>query len=480
MTPIRRFWISRLFALSALAIVGACNIFNPSGTGDEDNSTADDWIHSGQEDLRALRFQDAYNAFSTALALDSSKSLAWHGLAKATLGKDSFLIAKVVDLADSLSAVSDDKKLDVLLGLDDTGITRLYRPLMRVASIYERFRLQDSLKKTDGVFSSQLVLNEMTTIRNNRSYFLLIDANRDTVVQKGELAGLKLMSMASGSLELTAEKLVNQGGLDTATGALPDSTRDNINGILNNVKTITSDTAMLNQLLEGADGAAGGDSKVTEEINEQARSFIQKLGSSTSFFLINDSLDNDGDGCVNEDMFSDSLDNDGDGLKEEDGRVGIRKVYTATPGALAMLTPPDGFRHDATRIAGPDGSKRLAVIPTTTDPVVAATQGVPFSDEIQTLTYEDNTGRTQLFKATRWVSISDSSPSVRNDTVWNRILAEEKVTNTGFAQLDNARQTEIRTLATIEIRKKILAIEDPKARIELGQKIVGGCWDHAK
>jgi hypothetical protein len=477
MTPFHRTWIPRILALAALLAVGACNVFNPSGTGDTSNTTADDWIQAGQEDLRALRFHDAYKAFSTALALDGTKSLAWHGLAKASLGRDSFNIPKLVEIADSLNKVPDAKKLDVLLGLGDTGITNIYRPLMRVASIYERFHALDSAGKTDKKFGSNLILNELVTIRNNRSYFLLIDANRDTVVQRGELSGLKLMSMASGSLELSATKLIEQGGLDTATGALPDSTRDNINGILNNVTAITSDTAILNKLIEGASGAAGGDSKVTEEINAQAKSFIQKLGSSTSFFLINDSLDNDGDGCINEEMFSDSLDNDGDGLKDEDGRVGIRKVYKATPDSLGMLTPPDGFRHDALRIATVDGTKRLAVIPTTTDPLQAA-QGVPLSDEIQTLTYHDNTGRTKLFKGLRWVRYDDSSSSVRNDTIWTRVVDEHGYKTA--KDIPSSQFEEVKTLAIIEIRKKVLATTDIVARVALGKKIVGGCWDNAK
>lgn len=483
MTPNNRPWISSLLALAALLAVGACNIFNPSGTGDRTNVTADDWIQSGQDDLRALRFQDAFNAFSTALAMDSTKSLAWHGLAKSVLGKDTFDIARLVDIADTMGKVTDDKKLEVLLGLGDTGITRIYRPLMRVASIYDRFRKLDSMGRTDSVFGTHLILTELSTLINNRSYFLLIDANRDTVVQKGELAGLKLMNIASGGLEISATKLVEQGGLDSSTGAIPDSTRDNINGILNNVTTIVSDTNILNQLISGSTGGTGssenGGSKANEELNKEAKSFIQKLGSSTSFFLINDTIDNDGDGCINEEMFGDSLDNDGDGLKEEDGRVGIRKAYTATPGALAMLTPPDNFRHDAMQSGSADGKPMMRTIPTTTDLVKIAT-GTPPNDDISVVTYEDETGRVQLFKATRWVSRSDSSADIRNDTIWTRVLTEEGTTLEAFPTLTLQKQTEIKTLATIEIRKKVLAEADIPKRIALGKKIVGGCWDNAK
>jgi len=484
MTPFKRTWIPRVIALAALCTVAACNIFNPSGTGDRTDVTADDFIQSGQEDLRALRFSDAWDAFAKALLLDSTKSLAWHGLAKAQIGKDGFEIAKVVDIADTLSKVADADKLTVLLGLGDTGITKLYRPLMRVASIYNRFRSYDSIHGTDSVFRSSLILPELTTIYNNRSYFLLIDANRDTVIQNGELAGLKLMNLASGGLEISPEKLIEQGQIDTATGALPDSTIDNINGILNNVTAITSDTAMLNALIDGAIGQVGEQtgtdvngetSQATAELNAQAKSFIQKLGSSTAFFLINDSLDNDFDGCVNEEMFGDSLDNDGDGMKDEDGRVGLRKVYTATPGALAMLTPPDNFRHDSMTI----GTTTMEVVGTTTDPLKVLA-GTPVSDELKVLTYEDETGLVQLFKNLRWVSRSDSSAEVRNDTIWTRVLKEEGTTAADFGTLLSARQSEIKILATIEIRKKLQAEADPRKRAILGKKIVGGCWDNVK
>ena len=273
MTPPKRSWIPRSLALAALLAAGACNIFNPSGTGDDKDTTADDFIQSGQEYLRELRFKEAFDKFSAALALDSSKSLAWHGLAKATLGRDSFDIALLVDIADTVGKLDDDGKLDYLISLGPDTITRIYQPLMRVASIYDRLRVRDSLGGTDRVFGTRLILTELSTLINNRSYFLLIDANRDTVVKSSEMAGLKLMSIASGGLEISAEKLVEQGGLDSTTGALPDSTRDNINGILMNVTAITQDTNILNQLLSGAgsaiEGQTGG-SKATEELNQEA------------------------------------------------------------------------------------------------------------------------------------------------------------------------------------------------------------------
>ncbi len=481
MTPFKPSWIPRLLALAGLIVIGACNIFNPSGTGDTTEGSADDYIQSGQEALRSLRFVDAFHDFSTALAIDSGKSLAWHGLAKASLGKDSFNLADVVDIADTLSKMADSAKLDYLVGLGPDRLTNLYRPLMRVASIYNRFRVRDSLGKTDHVFSSGLVLTELSTIYNNKSYFGLIDVNADTVIKPGELAGLKLMSLAAGGggIKLDADKLLSQGKMDSTTGAIDSTTRNNINGIFNNVKTISQDSNLLNKLIgnQSTGGTSSGTSgaKYTDSLNSQAKSFIQKLGASTNFFLINDSLDNDGDGCLNEEVFGDSLDNDGDGLKDDDGRVGIRSKSPVAAGVLAELTPRDGFRHDAWQIVDSLGTEVLRVIPTTNDPINHPE--LPLDDDLQSLTYAGSNAVTQLFKGLRWVSPSDSSEGVRNDTIWTRVLAQEGKPN---LKPGEDKYEEVKTLAIIEVRKKVLAVNDARNRVLLGRKIVGGCWDNVK
>ena len=448
----------RAIAVAIVGILAGCNFYNPSGTGSYPKDDPDALVDLGQRAMQDRNFTEAYIDFSRALALDSSKSLAYQGLAKAMLGKDGFSISKLVRLADSISGVPDSAKLDVLLGLGDTGLTNLYRPLMRVAHIYDLLRHRDSSGHTDGVFPAHLVDSEYTTIMANRAYFLVVDANRDTIIQSGEIAGLKLMSLASstnaGNLKLNAEELAKQGAIDSTTGAIPDSTRDNINGILNNVANIVQDTSLLNKLVSSAQGADTSN----KSINESAKDFIQQLGSSTSFFLINDSLDNDGDGCINEEIFGDSTDNDGDSLMEEDARVGLSRGKPVV-GSMALLTPPDGFLHDRFRI---DANGNLAL--------------VSGNDELAALTWSSASGQLSLYKDLRWVRWDDAS--VGNDTVWTRVCAENKTTPEKAHEL--ATYKEIRTLAIIEIRKKVLAQPPTRARVELGRKLVGGCWDNVQ
>jgi hypothetical protein len=457
----------RLPALAALAIAGlisGCNLFNPSGTGTYPSNDPDQLVDAGQRALQEQRFADAYADFSKALLLDSTKSLAYQGLAKAELGKDGFTISKLVTLSDTISNAPDSAKLGILIGLGDTGITNIYRPLMRVASIYMRLGYRDSMHLTDGAFPRDLIENELTTIMANRAYFFLIDANRDTVIEPSELAGLKLMNLISttntSNLQLNAQELVNQSKVDSTTGALPDSTKNNINGILTNVSSIAQDTALLQKLVTSATGgtSTGGSDSTTNAINKSAQTFIQQLGSSTSFYLINDSLDNDGDGCINEEIFGDSLDNDGDSLIDEDGRVGLRQGPPVVVGMPALITPADGFLHDRFRLV----NGQLAL--------------VPGNDEANALTWANSSGLLKLYAGLRWVRWDD--PSVGNDTIWARVVMANNHT---VADVTSAADyVQIRTLGIIEVRKKVLAMPPDASRVQLGKKLVGGCWDNVQ
>jgi len=107
MTPHIRKWLQAVAMLAGLGVLSGCNFFNPSGTGTYPSNDPDQLVDAGQRALNELRFSDAYGYFSKALLLDSTKSLAYHGLAKSELGKDGFSISKLVKLADTISNASD-------------------------------------------------------------------------------------------------------------------------------------------------------------------------------------------------------------------------------------------------------------------------------------------------------------------------------------------------------------------------------------
>jgi tetratricopeptide (TPR) repeat protein len=456
--------------LVAVAMLAGCNLFNPSGTGPSREDEADYWIEEGQSAMQKQQFQTAYRDFSKALALDSSKSLAWHGLAKSSLAGSAFDVGELVSLGQRLQGAPDSAKLDSLIAIGDTGLTNIYLPIMRVAQIYSMFLGRDTTGRTDKVFGSHLVRAELDAILNSKVYFYLMDANRDTIIQRAELAALELMNLASGSIGIDAGQLASQGGMDSTTGALPDTTRDKINTIFANVANIVDDSVTFNKLVGGSGDTTSGDA--TSSMNQDARSFLQKLGSSTRFFLVNDSLDNDGDGCVSEEIYGDSLDNDADSLIEEDGRIGLRR-YNPTADSLAMLSPDDGILNTALQAK----ADTLVFIVGNDDylPLPLPATG--------SMVWADTTALLKPYKNLKWVRWDDRA--VGNDTIYRRVLKENSLDTTWSPSV--VRDTlamrgksyqEFLILAIAEVRKKVLAVPKPIDRIRMGRKLVGGCWNN--
>lgn len=456
-----------LLAMAALLI--GCNLFNPSGTGPSRDDDADYWIEEGQQAIQAKRFEEAYQDFSKALKLDSSKSLAWNGLAKSKFANANFDFAKMVTLGQSISSATKEAALDTLIALGDTGLTDIYHPLMQVASIYSRFLSRDSAKRTDGVFPARLVRFEVDAILNYMVYFYLMDGNRDTVISHAELSALKLMNLATGSIQVDPQTLGTQGGFDSATGALPDTTRDKINTIFGNVANMVEDTALFNRVT-----GSTNDGSATGSMNQDAKDFLTKLGTGTRMYMVNDSLDNDGDGCVSEEIYGDSLDNDGDSLKDEDGRIGLSRGKPKAD-SLAMLTPDNGILADGLKVE----NDSLVFIPGKDDflpGILQAPRGV--------MVWEDTSGLLKGYKGLRWVRWDD--PGSGNDTIYQRVRRENGIGDSlktpkeirDYLAGKGKSYEEFRTLAISEVRKKVLAVKAGVQRVLMGRKLVGGCWDH--
>lgn len=420
----------RWIPLACLAgLLVSCNILNPTGSGDYPDD-ADAHINLGQRALQRQDFVEADSQFTWALRKDPAKSLAYQGLAKATLGADSFKISELVKMADTISKASDDQKLLTLANKDSTWINRIYRPLMRVEGIYERLTELDTChpRKTDGLFSSDLVKTELNALRSNMSYFLLIDlANpvRDTVITSRELSALKLLQIGSSSNGLQIAQL-------DPSKPLSDDSVKAINGLLQNVDAIKSDTALMNKLL-GSAATSGSDP--TGSISEQAQTFLKDLGSSVSFYQVNDGLDNDGDGCIDEGTTGDATSDIGEDLAGADAFIG-----------------PDDLR---TRL-----KLKLDV---TTDSLKA----VPWAAGDSTWA----TGRNL-----DWRSYMDATVDTVAGNGWSNLEVYKAVQ---AANPDKDAAT-IKQLTILQIRTRVLAEKSGSKRLALGQAHVGGCWTHEK
>lgn len=433
-----------------LGLVVSCNLFNPDGTGAYPDDP-DALIDLGQRDLQAMRFGSAWTRFSTALALDSTKSMAYQGLAKAEMGRGGFSMATLVELAEQIADAPDSAKLGVLAATSQTDLNHTYRPLLRTAALYKKLRRRDSLGRTDGIFPSRLILNELNTILSTQAYFRLLDGDGDTLVTASELNTLRLVSLTmGGGLRLDPRQILDPAQVD-ANGTIADSTVANLNGILNSVAGVTRDTAMLREV---RDGIAADSGVATAEVSRDALDFIAKLGTSLRFYQVNDSLDNDGDGCFNEEIYGDSLDNDADSLIEEDARIGFQASKDPVAGNVSMVSPSKyALRHVV------DASGDLTTVARTPDDLVWA----------------DASGRLRPWASLRWIRWD----APVNDSIYRRVLRENGFDGAEAPQAVKAsgEYGRIRAAAIAAVREKVLAKPADRSRVAEGKLRVGGCWD---
>jgi len=446
-------WLPCVLAASLLA---ACNLFNPSGDGSYPSQDPDAFIDLGERALQSRDFATAKTNFDKALALDSSKSLAYQGLAKAQMGLEGFSLAMLVQLADTLhKIVADTDRIGFLANLSTDTLNRIYRPLTLAGETYRKFQTRTNLGKIDNAFGFHLVKFEFDAMVSSRTYFRLLDANSNGFVEAGELRTMRMLKSfaTSGGAFLNADTLAQVCAVGT-DGATDPAAVASINGILQNLSTITQDTLMRSE----TSGSIQSDTtSATSQVSQQALDFIGRLGTSTSFYRINDSLDNDGDGCVNEEIYGDSLDNDGDSLKEEDGRIGYQASKTPVPGQQALVSPS----NLSLKTVFEASTNRLSIAPRLPDD----------------LTWADANGLLSPYQGMRWVGWDDATGS-GNDTVFARVVRTE----TGGAYTSGTVRSspnyeKIRSLAIIEIRKKVLSETDATKRVQLGKSTVGGCWD---
>jgi hypothetical protein len=189
-------------------------------------------------------------------------------------------------------------------------------------------------------------------------------------------------------------------------------------------------------------------------VSQQALDFIHQLGSATSFYLVNDSLDNDGDGCINEEIYGDSLDNDGDSLVDEDARIGYQASKVPVAGKVSMVSPSKYSLQFAL-----DASGHLQVSSRPTDDLV----------------WSDGSGLLRPYAGLKWVRWD----APVNDSIYRRVLKENGFTGTNAVA--NVRKSpdyeHIRTLAIVEVRKKVLGKPADRSRVDEGKLRVGGCWN---
>lgn len=435
------------FALVLVGLVG-CNVFNPQGTS-SDSGTIEDDLMVGDEAMRDRDFAKAYEAYSRALAADSSRSLAWYGLAKAMAGRDSLPITELISRAKDLGGLQAGDSIP-FMGESDSVKNRFYKPLVRLQGLLTRYQRRDSLGKLDGKWPSDRIGTDLLICANLGLLFKLADLNRDTIIDSRDnlLKGV-FDSIASGGAmqpnDISADSfLVSSDGKADTTGAVNPQKVADFNNFLGGMDTDLETNKALIDKIAPVDTTKADDGSSKTDVNAELSKFLDNTGSSISFWKMNDSLDNDGDGCVDEEVWGDKLDNDGDGLTGEDSRVAYlipeEQRIRGMPFARGL---EDGILNDRQVVGRTDS---LTWVPGTDD------------DSTGFWTYGPDGKLTKPWVGLTWVD-------PKTDSVYKRLRAADTA----------AKEEDVVYKARLLIRQQVLKLP-PRLRVAAGVARIGGCW----
>lgn len=329
MARLRGGLLAALFVASVPVLFPGCNVFK-EGVGLEPES-ADEHILEGQILLRKAKYAEAQRHFEKALAQDSTKSEAYYGAAKCTLLVQRINMFKLVQ-----SFTNNTGKTIPFLSEPDSIKDQIYVANRGINHFLGLLAARDLAGKSDGKVSLRRFSGDYAVSTAITAVLSIADFNSDGRINAKDnlLTGIIDFSdptklspdsiMANiRALENDTAKIASLNNLLDKSEELLAKSGDAIDlflggalGKADTTKCAPADSACLKakEALGGADREKVDDSAVT-----QVKKFIQDAGASVVIYKVFDGVDNDGDGCADEELL-DGIDNDGDGRSDEDSR----------------------------------------------------------------------------------------------------------------------------------------------------------------
>lgn len=332
----------RVFSLATFLAAGllGCNLFNPFESDRVNDDDADALIHEGYADIRNAEYTKAAENFSKAVLADSSKSDAWYGLAKAVLNQYN------LNVFEMLKYSKTEGETNGFMNMPEENAQMYRTGIDTVLKILDQFIDRDTTDKTDkrvrfSNFTTSYTVLQFTNvailIRNTK-------ANMNSFFNYDD-------STAQISLDWAKVKELADTAVVTAIGALASSAQalkvdpDNTVPIFRNFVPDAdklSDEELKNSTIAAAD-----------QIIEMSQNLNNNLQRSDVFLNVGNFIDDDGDGCIDEELW-DGKDNDGDGEIDEDMRANNTIVYKTNwmDRNVESLKIPTGSNYETLDIDG--------------------------------------------------------------------------------------------------------------------------------
>lgn len=336
----KRMW-SLVIALS-VGMAG-CNLFHPTESHDADSDDAAALTLDGYHEFQKSNYDSARRLFNRAIAADSGYSEAWVGLAKCVLNSQEGLNA--FELVSYAQKADDKQQSNGFLEMQDHEAHLISKGIDSVLIYLNKFIARDTTGKTDqkvrfrDIADSYAILlltkaalrirnvqTELTSVLSADSAGMKLNLN--TLNDLGDSLKPFLQDMAAAS---EAIKAAPDASAEIIKAYLPDSTRQDIGDEFYTDATI-------------------GLANTVIQLNDRAQTVEEER--TDVFFVFGNGMDDDGDGCVDEEVV-DNYDNDGDGEIDEDGRdyrsvVLVKNTFVIKDDNTTQINK-DGKAYDMTK-----------------------------------------------------------------------------------------------------------------------------------
>ena len=313
-------WASAL--MLALGIAG-CNIFNPTENVNIKNDDADALNYEGYIKFRNNEYSEAEEYFNKAIEADSTHSEAWLGLMKSVLNRK-LNANPETNVFSLLKYVNTNREADnstvPFASLPDSIAAPLKEAIDSVSLIAAQFIELDKNNKTDGKITYKYIADGYMVIQMMKTMLVLKNKMPLKCADKNERASLS-------DSACSMQTILNDFKSDPAETV--ETFHEVFSTCEENPESMSSLFEDYLQGFEGSDyltkeakndavkGMCSALSQETEVEENDTTSQIRTMNIIIGQLGYSDILDDDGDGCVDEELY-DGEDNDGDGEIDED------------------------------------------------------------------------------------------------------------------------------------------------------------------